>query len=58
MAELLLILIGPAAGGALLYHLWITRPARRRHSGLAVGQIPQRLRRRPQMAVRRAGSAA
>ncbi|MEN5365587.1 hypothetical protein ABE571_04215 [Stenotrophomonas sp. TWI273] len=58
MAELLLILIGPAAGGALLHHLWSTRPARRRHSGLAVGQIPQRLRRRPQMAVRRAGSAA
>lgn len=58
MAELLLILLGPAAGGALLHHLWITRPARRRHSGLAVGQIPQRLRRRPQMAVRRAGGAA
>ncbi len=58
MAELLLILIGPAAGGALLHRLWTTRPARRRHSGLAVGQIPQRLRRRPRMAVRRAGSAA
>jgi len=58
MAELLLILLAPAAGGALLHHLWINRPAPRRHSGLAVGQIPQRLRRRPQMAVRRVGGAA
>lgn len=30
-----------------------TRPPRRRHSGLAVGQIPQALRRRTPMAVRR-----
>ncbi len=58
MAELLLILLAPAAGGALLHHLWINRPSPRRHSGLAVGQIPQRLRRRPQMAVRRVGGAA
>ncbi|WP_314102906.1 hypothetical protein [uncultured Stenotrophomonas sp.] len=59
MAELLLILLAPAAGGALLHRLWINRPAPRRHSGLAVGQIPQRLRRRrPQMAVRRVGGAA
>lgn len=58
MAELLLILLAPAAGGALLHRLWINRPAPRRHSGLSVGQIPQRLRRRPQMAVRRVGGAA
>jgi len=58
MAELLLILLGPATGGALLHHLWITRPARRRHSGLAVGQIPQRLRRRSRMAVRRGAAHA
>lgn len=58
MAELLLLLLAPAAGGALLYRLWATRPEPRRHSGLAVGQIPQRLRRRPEMAVRRAGGAA
>lgn len=53
MADLLLIVLLPAAGGALLHHLWISRPAPQRHSGLAVGQIPQRLRRRAQMAVRR-----
>lgn len=58
MAELLLILLGPAAGGVLLHHLWMSRPAPRRHSGMAVGQIPQRLRRQPQMAVRRAGGGA
>ncbi|MHC9012605.1 hypothetical protein ACYX79_13390 [Stenotrophomonas rhizophila] len=39
--------------GATMHRLWATRPAQRRHSGLAVGQIPQRLRRRSQMAVRR-----
>lgn len=54
MVELLLLSMAPAAGGALLYRLWATRPAPRRHSGLAVGQIPQRLRRRPLMAVRKA----
>lgn len=57
MVELLIMLVGPAAGGAVLHHLWTTRPARRRHSGLAVGQIPGRLRRRT-MAVRRVGGAA
>lgn len=56
MADLLLIVLLPAAGGALLHRLWISRPARQRHSGLAVGQIPQRLRR-PRMAVRRIGGA-
>lgn len=59
MAELFMImLVAPAAGGALIHHLWTTRPARQRHCGLAVGQIPQRLRRRARMAVRRAGGAA
>lgn len=55
MAELLMIMLfAPAAGGALIHHLWTSRPARPRHSGLAVGQIPRRLRRRARMAVRRA----
>lgn len=54
MLNLALILIAPTIGGALLYRLWLTRPARIAHIGLAVGQIPQRLRRRGAMAVRRA----
>ncbi|HHA2735549.1 MULTISPECIES: hypothetical protein [Stenotrophomonas] len=58
MLELILLCLAPAAGGAALHKLWITRPARQRHSGLAVGQIPQALRRRAPMAVRRAGGAA
>lgn len=59
MAELFMImLVAPAVGGALIHHLWTTRPARQRHSGMAVGQIPQRMRRRSRMAVRRAGGAA
>lgn len=58
MFELILLCVAPASAGALLHRLWITRPARRRHSGMAVGQIPQALRRRAPMAVRRAGGAA
>lgn len=58
MLELIILLIAPAAAGATLHQLWISRPARRRHSGLAVGQIPQRLRRRSPMAVPRVGGAA
>lgn len=59
MAEMLMVmLLAPAIGGALVHHLWTNRPARPRHSGLAVGQIPQRLRRRGRMAVRRAGVTA
>ncbi|AAM42278.1 conserved hypothetical protein [Xanthomonas campestris pv. campestris str. ATCC 33913] len=46
-------MIAPTIGGALLYRLWISRPTRTAHIGLAVGQIPQRLRRRRAMAVRR-----
>ncbi|MGS0575506.1 hypothetical protein ACQR5V_11210 [Xanthomonas oryzae pv. oryzicola] len=53
MLNFALILIAPTIGGALLYRLWISRPARTAHVGLAVGQIPQRLRRRRAMAVRR-----
>ncbi|SMQ97108.1 hypothetical protein [Xanthomonas fragariae] len=53
MLNLALIMVAPTIGGALLYRLWISRPARTAHSGLAVGQIPQRLRRRRAMAVRR-----
>lgn len=52
MFELILLCVAPAAGGAALHKLWITRPARRRHIGMAVGQIPQLLRRRAPMAVR------
>jgi len=55
---LIFMCIALPAAGAAMHRLWVTRPAQRRHSGLAVGQIPQRLRRRPQMAVRRAGGAA
>lgn len=57
LALVVMCLALPAAGAALL-RLWQTRPARRRHSGLAVGQIPQALRRRAPMAVRRSGVAA
>ncbi|MBH1464125.1 hypothetical protein JY475_03590 [Stenotrophomonas maltophilia] len=39
--------------GATMLKMWQTRTPRRRHSGLAVGQIPQALRRRAPMAVRR-----
>ncbi|MBV6892079.1 MULTISPECIES: hypothetical protein [Xanthomonas] len=53
MLNLALIMIAPTIGGALLYRLWISRPTRTAYIGLAVGQIPQRLRRRTHMAVRR-----
>ncbi|ETC88804.1 hypothetical protein XHC_1667 [Xanthomonas hortorum pv. carotae str. M081] len=46
-------MIAPTIGGALLYRLWISRPTHTAYIGLAVGQIPQRLRRRTHMAVRR-----
>ena len=48
ITTLAILLIVPAAGGALALHLWQTRPVPARHSGLAVGQIPQRRRRRAQ----------
>jgi len=54
----LLLRRAPAAGGAALRRRWITRPARQRHSGTAGGQIPQQIRRRSRMAVRRAGGVA
>ncbi|GIX37989.1 MAG: hypothetical protein KatS3mg127_1228 [Silanimonas sp.] len=53
----LLVLFGlPFLGGALAARLWLTRPPRRRWVGLAVGEVPGRLRRRAQ-AVRREVSA-
>ncbi|WP_329757201.1 hypothetical protein [Stenotrophomonas maltophilia] len=57
IALLAACLLLPTAGATML-KMWQTRPPRRRHSGLAVGQIPQALRRRAPMAVRRAGGAA
>ncbi|MEN9150371.1 hypothetical protein P2C08_12930 [Xanthomonas perforans] len=55
MGELLALVavLAPAAGGALVYKLWSTRRPRLTQTGLAVGQVPQRLRRRTRMAVRR-----
>lgn len=52
IATVAALLIAPAAGGALLHHLWQSRQAPALHTGLAVGQIPRRRRRRA-MAVRR-----
>jgi len=48
ITTLAILLVVPAAGGALLHHLWQSRPVPARHAGLAVGQIPQRRRRRAQ----------
>ncbi|HYG06882.1 MAG TPA: hypothetical protein VD865_10810 [Stenotrophomonas sp.] len=53
MVELIALFVGPAAGGALAYRLWSTRRPRVTRAGMAVGQVPQRLRRRNRMAVRR-----
>ncbi|CCF68719.1 putative uncharacterized protein [Xanthomonas citri pv. punicae str. LMG 859] len=47
------MILAPAAGGALLYRLFASRRPRLTQTGLAVGQVPQRLRRRTRMAVRR-----
>jgi len=57
MVELIALFLGPAVGGAIVYHLWSTRRPRATCTGLAVGQVPQRLRRRNRMAVRREVSA-
>lgn len=54
MLELALLLIAPAAGGALALHLWNSRAPRCGRTGLAVGQTPVTLRRRRHQAVRRA----
>lgn len=56
MIALALICLAPAVGGALLYHLWLTRPRATRYIGLAVGQVPL-LRRNRQMAIRRGENA-
>ncbi|HHW4679709.1 MAG TPA: hypothetical protein ACQGQH_09845 [Xylella sp.] len=53
MIELLILLITPAFGGALLHRLWNTRPPCITHTGLAVDQIPVSRRRWRAMAVRR-----
>ncbi|MGD6581353.1 hypothetical protein VWW93_11930 [Xanthomonas citri pv. citri] len=54
MVELLalMMVLAPAAGGALSHKLWSTRRPRSSHTGLAVGQVPHR-RRSGRMAVRR-----
>lgn len=54
-ALLAMCVLLPVAGATML-KMWQTRPPRRRRSGLAVGQIPQPLRRRAPMAVRRGGA--
>lgn len=56
--SLIAMCVALPAAGAAMHRLWVTRPAARRHSGLTVGQIPQRLRRRSQMAVRRGAAHA
>lgn len=53
MLDLLLISLAPATGGALMYRLWTRRPTLPAYTGLSVGQIPFRVRRRRAMAVRR-----
>ena len=53
MLELAILIVAPAAGGALLYRMWSTRAPRASRTGLAVGQVPVALRRRRAMAVRR-----
>ena len=57
VALLAMCVLLPVAGATML-KMWQTRPPRRRHSGLVVGQIPQPLRRRAPMALRRTGGAA
>lgn len=52
IALLAMSVLLPVAGATML-RMWQTRAPRRRHSGLAVGQIPQAMRRRAPMAVRR-----
>ena len=41
VAMLAMCVLLPVAGATML-RMWQTRPPRRRHSGLAVGQIPRR----------------
>lgn len=52
LALLAMCILLPVAGATML-KMWQTRPPRRRNCGLAVGQVPQPLRRRAPMAVRR-----
>ena len=50
--SLLIMVLGPAAGGALLYRQWSLRSPRAVHGSMTVGQIPLTLRGRRAMAVR------
>ncbi len=54
LIELAAMSLAPAVGGALLLHLWQTRPRRSAYipGSLAVGQIPLRIHKRA-MAKRR-----
>ncbi len=55
----IVLVAGPAIGGAVLLHLWHTRPHRVRFVGLQVGSVPMRARRwRQPQAVRVAGLSA
>ena len=47
-----LLMLAPAAGGALAVHLWNTRKPAAKHAGLAVGQTPIARRGNRRMAVR------
>ena len=58
MLEVVLLVIVPAAGGALLHRMWNARIPRAARIGLAVGQIPVSLHRRRHMAVRRGATHA
>lgn len=49
----LLLILAPAAGGALALHLWNTRAPAIKHTGLAVGQATIKRRGNARMAVRR-----
>lgn len=51
---LLAVSLASALGGALLLHLWQTRPRRITRAGYTVGELPLRIRHRA-MATRRGG---
>lgn len=48
----LLLMLAPAAGGALALHLWNTRAPAIKHTGLAVGQTTITRRGKRRQAVR------
>lgn len=57
MLDLVILLVLPPIGGALIHRLWVNRPRARTYGGTAVGQVPVSLRRRRTMAVRVGGAA-